>query len=403
MKHFSLILFFLGIFCIAEVSAQEYGLATIYADKFHGRRTAYGFTYDKNKLTAAHKKHPAGTRLRVTRTDNGKSVVVTVNDEGPFTVGHIIDLSKAAAQRLEMLDLGVANVKVEVVGRENLTALNNRQLETTPKAAPPPAREEAKTQEEPQVRSYDNTNPPGNRTTETSNQNRENTSSRTENVDRIPTVSVDSPEQAATPEDPDDAPDQDELEGRGYAKYGLHKIKISQPTPGFGVQVMALNTYESVFPQIAKYQSRGFKEIYLSVDPTNASYPYKLILGMYDDDAAAKRYGSDLRSKYGLKGFVVGNEFGNYFYKINLLKPEMEGYGVQVMSLASYENALEQLANYEKRGFKNIYLNVEEGQGRSNYKIILGMFDSQDSANRYKNDLRRKYKVNGFVASFVKP
>jgi rare lipoprotein A len=401
MKHFSFALFFLGIFLVTDMSAQvEYGLATVYADKFHGRRTAFGFTYDKNKLTAAHKKHPAGTRLKVTRTDNNKSVTVTVNDEGPFTVGHIIEISKAAAARLDMIELGVANVKIEVVGKENLTSPNSRRAESDPPVA---SRQEEETRSrtvDQAVKTYE-TPPDQVRQTERSSQEATTTNKTNPatNVDRIPTTT----EEPKTIDVQEEKSDQPELAGKEYSKYGLHKVMVSQPEPGFGVQVMALNTYESVFPQIAKYQSRGFKDIYLTVDPTNATYPYKLILGMYEEEASAKKYSSDLRAKYGIKGFVVGNEFTNYFYKINLLKPEMEGYGVQVMSLSSYENVLEQIANYENRGFKNIYMNVEQGQGRSNYKIILGMFDNPDSANRYKNDLIRKYKVNGFVSSFIKP
>lgn len=401
MKQFSFIIFFLGIFFATEIGAQvEYGLATVYADKFHGRRTAYGFTYDKNKLTAAHKKHPAGTRLRVTRTDNGKSVVVTVNDEGPFTVGHIIDLSRAAAERLDMIELGVANVKVEVVGKENLTSPGSREADSAPPVANRQQEETQRSTQDPPVQTYE-TPPKQDRQTAANSQTRESSSSSNTatNVDRIPTTTEEPESIEVTPKSADQA----ELAGKEYSKYGLHKIKVSQPTPGFGVQVMALNTYESVFPQIAKYQSRGFKDIYLNIDPSNAIYPYKLILGMFEEEASAKKYSNDLRTKYGVKGFVVGNEYNSYFFRINLLKPEMEGYGVQVMSLSSYENVLEQLADYEKRGFNNIYINVEQGQGRSNYKIILGMFDNSDSANRYKNDLKRKYSVNGFVSNFIKP
>jgi len=358
-------------------------------------------------MTAAHKKHPAGTRLRVTRTDVNKSVVVTVNDEGPFTVGHIIDLSKAAADALDMLALGVANVKVEVIGRDVLTPPGSRTASTNPSTSRSTQETTRKTAEDQSVRSYDN--PPGGNSSSNSSSNANNQTQKTATtnniatkVDRIPTITAESDE-PATVEVTAKTPIQGELEGKGYSKYGLHKIEISQPTPGYGVQVMALNTYESVFPQIANYQSKGFKDVYVTIDPSNATYPYKIILGMYEEEAAAKRYGNDLRAKYGVKGFVTGNEYTGYFYKINLLKPDLQGYGVQVMSLSSYENALEQLISYKSRGFKNIYFNVEKGQGRSNYKIILGMFDNQDSANRYKNDLNRKYKVKGFVSSFIQP
>lgn len=96
-------------------SQTETGKASYYADKFHGRTTASGEKYNKRAFTAAHKKHPFGTILRVTRVDDGRSVVVKVNDRGPFSKGRIIDLSGAAAQKIDMLKEGVIKVKVEVI------------------------------------------------------------------------------------------------------------------------------------------------------------------------------------------------------------------------------------------------------------------------------------------------
>jgi rare lipoprotein A len=77
-------------------SYDKSAVACYYADKFNGRKTANGDTFSNNKYTAAHKKLPFGTKVRVTNKDNGKSVVVTVNDRGPFTAGKDIDLSKKA-------------------------------------------------------------------------------------------------------------------------------------------------------------------------------------------------------------------------------------------------------------------------------------------------------------------
>lgn len=71
-------------------------IATYYADKFNGKQTASGEKFSNSKLTAAHKKLPFGTKLKVTNNANGKSVIVTVNDRGPFTKGYDIDLSKKA-------------------------------------------------------------------------------------------------------------------------------------------------------------------------------------------------------------------------------------------------------------------------------------------------------------------
>jgi len=93
----------------------EEGMASFYAHRFHGRRTASGARYDMYALTCAHPDAPFGTRLRVTDLDSGRSVVVTVNDRGPFAKGRVIDLSLAAARRLQMVKRGVARVRVERV------------------------------------------------------------------------------------------------------------------------------------------------------------------------------------------------------------------------------------------------------------------------------------------------
>lgn len=92
------------------------GKASWYGGKFHGRKTASGERFNKNALTAAHRKLPFGTKVRVTHLGNHKSVVVRINDRGPFgNKGRIIDISEAAAKRLGMKQSGVARVKLEVL------------------------------------------------------------------------------------------------------------------------------------------------------------------------------------------------------------------------------------------------------------------------------------------------
>lgn len=90
----------------------EIGLASYYADRFHGRQTASGERYDRNAYTAAHRRLPFGTKVQVTRLDTGSSVEVRINDRGPFVTGRVIDLSYAAAKKLGMLRKGVASVRV---------------------------------------------------------------------------------------------------------------------------------------------------------------------------------------------------------------------------------------------------------------------------------------------------
>lgn len=91
------------------------GKASYYARMHHGQRTANGETHDQNALVAAHRSLPFGTRVRVTNQQNGKQVVVRINDRGPFRRGRIIDVSRAAAAQLDMLDRGVVRVRIETL------------------------------------------------------------------------------------------------------------------------------------------------------------------------------------------------------------------------------------------------------------------------------------------------
>jgi rare lipoprotein A len=90
------------------------GLASYYGNEFSGRITASGEKYDPDKLTAAHRSFPFGTRVRVTNLGNGKSVVVRINDRGPHKAGRIIDLSQRAAREIDLLVVGTAKVSVQV-------------------------------------------------------------------------------------------------------------------------------------------------------------------------------------------------------------------------------------------------------------------------------------------------
>lgn len=91
------------------------GIASFYHDSLHGRKTASGQVYNKHRLSAAHKTLPLGTRIRVTDTQTGRSIIVRVNDRGPFVKGRIVDLSKEAARELGIVDRGIARVDLKVL------------------------------------------------------------------------------------------------------------------------------------------------------------------------------------------------------------------------------------------------------------------------------------------------
>jgi rare lipoprotein A len=99
---------------VASAGGSYSGKASYY---WQGQQTASGARFNPSAMTAAHRSLPFGTRVRVTNRSNGRSVVVTINDRGPFIAGRIIDLSRGAAQAISMTGAGVASVSLEVLGR----------------------------------------------------------------------------------------------------------------------------------------------------------------------------------------------------------------------------------------------------------------------------------------------
>jgi rare lipoprotein A len=116
---------------IGVMAQTQTGKASFYADKFDGSMTASGEKYRHNKLTAAHKTLPFGTTVKVTNTANNESVIVVINDRGPWVEGRVIDLSRAAAEKLNFINKGLADVTIEVVdpgdgkGKEPIRTIDN--------------------------------------------------------------------------------------------------------------------------------------------------------------------------------------------------------------------------------------------------------------------------------------
>lgn len=123
----------LSLLLLAGVGAQagtapaqtQAGVASYYHDRFHGRKTASGTAYNKNALSAAHKSLPLGSTVKVTDTRTGRSVVVKINDRGPYVRGRVIDLSRAAAQEIGLTEKGLAKVKIEVLSMPKRRGLDS--------------------------------------------------------------------------------------------------------------------------------------------------------------------------------------------------------------------------------------------------------------------------------------
>ena len=120
--------FFAAAFFVAPIAAESEiikleAVASFYADEFHGRPTSSGEIFDMNAMTAAHKTLPFGTMLEVTNLENGKKVVVRVNDRGPFVENRELDVSRKAADMLGMIDTGVARVSIRRVDSLDAAAI----------------------------------------------------------------------------------------------------------------------------------------------------------------------------------------------------------------------------------------------------------------------------------------
>jgi rare lipoprotein A len=111
---FTICLMMLLPLSIAQAAQSQKGIASYYANKFHGRKTANGDIYNKRKLTAAHNGLPLGTKVRVTNLRNKRSIVVKINDRGSFR-RRLIDLSYAGAKKLGFIHQGLAKVRVTVI------------------------------------------------------------------------------------------------------------------------------------------------------------------------------------------------------------------------------------------------------------------------------------------------
>ena len=125
-----------------DMTYDKTGIASWYGPGFHGRRTANGEVFDQNALTAAHPTLPMPTMVRVTNLENGRALVVRINDRGPFKHGRIIDLSRRSAQLLGFERKGTAKVRVQILedeSRQHAAAAQNKQLATSASASAAPA------------------------------------------------------------------------------------------------------------------------------------------------------------------------------------------------------------------------------------------------------------------------
>lgn len=282
--------------------APEYGYAIYYADYFQGKRTANGEIYDKYALTCAHKVHPFGTLLKVTRTDNFKSVVVRVNDRGPYNPGCVIDLSWAAADQIGLLLDGKAEVKVEVVnsGTSNAARQQESFAQLTVKSAPQSYNAPSAIQEQAVPQSY-------NSYSASSPVAESNNSQNIRVPIQIPAKGTAKTSQPATAAVPSDVP-------VAYSAFPEQMTASATPRgvtataevqKGYSIQVGSYSYQANADRQAKMIRDKGVQNVTVKrTDGPSGSF-YKILVGSFNNKTEANNFLPKLKNQYGLAGYVV--------------------------------------------------------------------------------------------------
>ncbi len=275
---------FLLCFSVQMAFAQEpeYGIATRYSDQLQGTRTHSSALYDKDELTAAHKTLPFGTLVKVIRTDNNKSVIVRVNDRGPFVKGHVVDLSGRAAEQIGLDPEEEVKVKVLIAKANTKPSVKSK---PKPKPEPEPVTEADRLLP---VKKKKITPPPVKPKPKPK-------------ATPKPAQSKPAPKaQPARPAAPISAADD-------LSKDGLYKIQVMrQAGTGFGVQVASYNSYDNVLRHVGELQAKWFKNILVhSVNDPSGQGTYKIVLGPFPDRPTTEAYLKELKDNKAMGGFIV--------------------------------------------------------------------------------------------------
>ncbi len=301
--------FFLNLLFTTSLIAQdeEFGLASYYSDLFHGKPTASGESYDKNKLSCAHKSHPFGTMLRVTRLDNNKSVQVKVTDRGPFISGRVVEVSRAAAESLGLISDGSTRVKVEVVKQEAKPA---EATVEAPKAAdekPKVTEEKPKPAEKEVAAPAKSDEPKEKQKAEVAAKPKEVKEEKPATTEKSAVVNKKPASKEVAKEKAAPASKAVLVKGSQYEPFDLFEIELKKPEKkGFGVQIAVLSTQDALFKKIADLQEDWFSSILVSVQKgQKGEVMYKVILGAFETENEASNYKSNLKKNKKMDGFVV--------------------------------------------------------------------------------------------------
>lgn len=267
MKNYLLVIL-IAIGFTVNAQDKTFGQASYVGDKFHGLKMASGEMYDSTKMIAAHRTLPFGTKVKVTNQNNGKAVILTIKDRGPFVSDRIIDVSRAAASRLDMIRAGKVPVSVEVVGAGSTSIATDTKIIEVPKV---------KTIEPKAAAESENT---------------------------AKSVVIETKPAAVTKVVKPAAPKVNFSKAKSPT--GLFKVDVENQTKnGFGVQVGVFTGFEVLLKQVATLKGKGFSDVLISVSGSGDATKYRIILGNFDNQSSATAYKKALKSKYKMDGFTV--------------------------------------------------------------------------------------------------
>ncbi len=252
---------------------QEKGFAINYKESDASRVTSSSELYDPSKLTAAHNTLPFGTMVNVTRLDNGMSVIVKINDRGPFIPNRILAISKAAAAKIGLKKYEKVNVQLTILPKKEISEPLVEKPEKKPDIPfyqPGSTKTETKETEELQLRL---TPVEGTKT-------QQNTVTESSIVSPLVSESL---------------------------KPGLYQIQLNRlPEKGFAIQVGSFQNVSVLWNEVSKLHNAWFKQIMVqSKEGINGLILHKLLLGPFSNREKASSYKENLKEKYGIEGFIV--------------------------------------------------------------------------------------------------
>lgn len=248
----------------AQTGYVQEGKASFYADKFEGRTTASGERYSHSRSTCAHLTLPFGTLVKVTNMENNQTVVVRVNDRGPFVANRIIDLSRSAAEKLGFVDKGLADVRIEVIDEEGKVMAM--------------AQQPSKVQTTPTPKKSVESTPPASKPVQTAKQ-----------PERV--------EPAAKPSDP--TPKSVLSSPMDDSAIELYELKVTRQRPsGFSVQIGSYKELVNLLRIADDLKSSLKKDVRVQVAEVNGDKIYRLMVGEFNSRREADAFKSKAAELY---------------------------------------------------------------------------------------------------------